>query len=77
MEGLITSTLRFELGFERMDLQKNKLNQLFVYCSFPTSAGQADLSQFIKYLGLTWILHWIMCINNLMVSVSDQSNKFY
>ena len=33
--------------------------------------GQVGLTQFIKYPGLTWILHWIMLI---MVSVSDQSN---
>ena len=26
--------------------------------------GQADLTRFIKYLGLTWILHWITRVNN-------------
>ena len=26
--------------------------------------GQADLKQFIKYSDLTWILYWIMCVNN-------------
>ena len=35
--------------------------------------GQAGLIQFIKYLGLTWILHWITCII-IMVSDPNQSN---
>ena len=26
--------------------------------------GQADLTWFIKYMGLTRILHWITCIDN-------------
>ena len=36
--------------------------------------GQADLTQFIKYLGLTWILHWITCII-IMASDPNQSNE--
>ena len=35
--------------------------------------GQAGLTRFIKYLGLTQILNWITCI--LLAFGSDQSNE--
>ena len=35
--------------------------------------GQVGLTRFIKYPGLTRILHWITCVNN--GSVPDQSNE--
>ena len=30
--------------------------------------GQVGLTQFIKCPGVTWILHWITCINNVVWS---------
>ena len=35
--------------------------------------GQTGVTQFIKYLAMTQILHWIICIN--MMSGTDQNNE--
>ena len=36
--------------------------------------GSVGLSCFVKYLGLTWILHWIVYVL-MLVSGSDQSEQ--
>ena len=66
MVELFFSTVLLECNVTRGRVELGRIIRIQFYL------GQMDLTRFIKYLGLTWILHWITCADNGVHSANQK-----